>query len=122
MGESYIQKLLKEYTLKMHDMERYMFGKHLARVPIFKEERFSSIPLAGGHCEPYDPKDAPPVHITRRVNGQSLSGDMIPTRQNIYKNDDEKDEDDNDHDNKGDASPEKVPLLRKEKDIEYGAV
>jgi hypothetical protein len=44
---------------------QYMFGKYLAGVPmiLFKEEQFSYSMLPGGHCELYDPNNAP-VHIT----------------------------------------------------------
>lgn len=31
---------------------------------------------------PYDPKDAAPIRIVRRVDGQYLSGEMIPIREN----------------------------------------
>ena len=51
------------------------------RVPIFKEERFHSVPLAGGSCVPYDPQNAPPVNIVKRINGQRLTGEMIPKRE-----------------------------------------
>ena len=55
------------------------------RVPIFKEERFSSIPLAGGSAVPYDPKNAPNVNIVKRINGQHLTGEMIPQRETSAK-------------------------------------
>jgi hypothetical protein len=56
------------------------------RVPIFKEERFSSIPLAGGSAEPYDPNDTQyTVNIVKRINGQHLEGEMIPKREKSAK-------------------------------------
>jgi hypothetical protein len=55
------------------------------RVPIFKEERFPSIPLAGGFAKPYDPSDEPTPNIVRRINGQVLIGKMIMQRQNPAK-------------------------------------
>ena len=52
----------------------------MMRVPIFKEKRFISIPLAGGSAVLYNPKTAPPVNIVKRINGQLLQGEMIPRR------------------------------------------
>ncbi|KAG7350731.1 C2 domain containing protein [Nitzschia inconspicua] len=82
LGETYLRKLLKEHTMKLKDMQRYMFGQHLIRVPVFKEERYHSIPLAGGSAEPYDKSKSPPINIVKHVDGQYLSGDMIPKREN----------------------------------------
>lgn len=50
------------------------------RVPIFKEQRYHSVPLSSCSARPYNAKDAPPINITRHVDGQFLSGDMVPTR------------------------------------------
>lgn len=55
----------------------------MMRVPIFKEKRFVSIPLAGGSAVPYNPKTAPPVNIVKRINGQLLQGEMIPKRRKL---------------------------------------
>jgi hypothetical protein len=123
LTESKFKRLYKEYRMKTHDMERYMFGQvrrtpnlverliivlsirasivsiwidqqllfyfvfvqYGARVPIFKEEHFPSIPLAGGFAEPYYPSDEPPPNIVRRINGQVLTGKMIMQRQNPAK-------------------------------------
>lgn len=51
-------------------------------VPIFKTERFPAIALSGGSVEPYDPETAPNVHIAKHVDGQMLTGDMVPLREN----------------------------------------
>jgi hypothetical protein len=56
--------------------------QHLVRVPIFKEERYRAIPLSGGSAEPYKQSDAPPINIVRHIDGQFLSGDMVPRREN----------------------------------------
>lgn len=72
--------------MKLRDMERYMFGQFVARFPIFKEERFHSIPLSGGSAVPIlDPSTLPPVNIVRRINGQRLQGEMIPKREKKAK-------------------------------------
>ena len=86
LGESKIIRLLKENSMKMRDMEKYMFGQYVARFPIFKEERFRSIPLSGGSAVPIlDPSTLPPVNIVRRINGQRLQGEMIPKREHKAK-------------------------------------
>jgi hypothetical protein len=54
----------------------------LIRVPIFKEERYRAIPLSGGSAEPYNKSEAPPLNIERHIDGQYLSGDMVPRREN----------------------------------------
>jgi hypothetical protein len=54
--------------------------QYLMRVPIFKEQRYHSIPLPTCSASPYNPKDASPINIVRHVDGQFLSGDMVPTR------------------------------------------
>jgi hypothetical protein len=108
LGETYLRKLLKERSMKLQDMQKYMFGEvsslqsseevrlikrtlkfffdfvfqYLIRVPIFKEQRYHSIPLSGGWAEPYDESNAPPVNIVQHVDGQYLSGDMVPKREN----------------------------------------
>lgn len=82
MGESKLIRLLKEYQIKIRDMERYLFGQYAVRVPIFKEERFGAIPLAGGFAVPYDVAAGAEPKIVKRINGQVLTGEMIPTRQN----------------------------------------
>lgn len=60
---------------------RYIL-QHLIRVPVFKEQRYKSIPLSGGSVEPFKKSEAPPINIVRYVDGQYLSGDMIPRREN----------------------------------------
>jgi len=56
--------------------------QHLIRVPVFKEERFHSIPLSGGSAEPWeDTNEAPPIHVVRHVDGQFMSGEMVPKRE-----------------------------------------
>lgn len=85
MGESRIRRLHKEKRMKIRDMEKYLFGQYGVRVPIFKEERFASIPLAGGFAEPYDPTSHPPPNIVRRINGQVLTGNMIMQREDPAK-------------------------------------
>ena len=51
-------------------------------MPIFKEERYQSIPLAGGHAEPYNKSGQPTINIVHHVDGQYLVGDMVPKREN----------------------------------------
>lgn len=51
------------------------------RVPIFKEQRYHSIPLSSCSARPYNAKDDPPINIVRNVNGQYLSGEMVPKRE-----------------------------------------
>ena len=58
--------------------------QYLVRVPIFKEERFPTVFLSSSKAEPYDKKNAPPVNIVRHVNGQFLSGDMVPRISRSY--------------------------------------
>ena len=62
-----------------------LFVQYGARVPIFKEERFASTPLAGGFAEPYDPAFQPPPNIVRCINGQVLTGNMIMKREDPAK-------------------------------------
>lgn len=58
------------------------FIQYLMRVPVYKEQRFHSIPLSGGSVEPYDASNAPPINIVKHVDGQFLSGEMVPKREN----------------------------------------
>ena len=51
-------------------------------MPIYKEQRYNSIPLSGGWAVPYDQSEASTVNIVKRVDGQYLSGDMVPRREN----------------------------------------
>ena len=55
------------------------------RVPVFKEERFSFVPLSGGSAAPYDSSGKPSPNITRRINGQVLEGEMIMKRKDPAK-------------------------------------
>mmetsp|Transcript_14204 Transcript_14204/g.34245 ORF Transcript_14204/g.34245 Transcript_14204/m.34245 type:complete len:1271 (+) Transcript_14204:143-3955(+) len=84
LGQSFIRRLLNERNQKMADLKRYLFGKYLVRVPIFKEERFPTVFLSSSKAEPYDKENAPPVNIVRHINGQFLSGDMVPRISRSY--------------------------------------
>ena len=109
VGDSRIRRIFKERRMKTRDMEKYLFGQvrlgfffpswvlisfywftHFSfillaqygvRVPIYKEERYASIPLAGGFAEPYNPAKNTPPNIVKRINGQVLTGDMIMKRE-----------------------------------------
>jgi hypothetical protein len=115
LGEWSAVRIRKENAAKIMDMKRYMFGQFLMRVPIFKEERFpyepaitsSSMPLlrrresssfrehgmdGGGDDDDDDDKTAARYHndinIVRHINGQHLSGDMVPFREKNNGDDD----------------------------------
>ena len=108
LGEWSATRIRKENAAKIMDMKRYMFGQFLMRVPIFKEERFpyepaftsSSMPLLrrressssssfrrhgkDGGNEDNDETSARhynDINIVRHINGQHLSGDMVPFRE-----------------------------------------
>jgi hypothetical protein len=121
LGQSYIRRLMNERNEKLRDFNRYMFGKvcspnemsvcsaqiwvsflitlapfsikYLARVPIFKEERYPTVFLASSSAVPYDRMKALPINIVRHINGQSLSGDMVPTTERFYKQPNDEDSD-----------------------------
>jgi hypothetical protein len=100
--------------------------QYSVQVPVFKTERYSSIPLSGGSATPYIAEEAPPVNIVKRIDGQYISWDMVPKRLNC-KND-EADTSraappDIDTVRQGDS--EKLPLLNEEKDeggVAYGSL
>ena len=69
----------KENAIKMKDMEQFMFGKFLLRVPRFCEDLYEDYPLPSSYCKPADFKISVPV--TERKYGQRLTGDMIPQRE-----------------------------------------
>ena len=69
----------KENAIKMKDMEQFMFGKYLLRVPRFCEDLYEDYPLPASYCRPVDSKISVPV--TERKYGQRLFGDMIPQRE-----------------------------------------
>lgn len=68
----------KEELTKLKDMKRYMFGKYLAVVPRFKEQRYLDFALAPSYASPTVSADS--YEVTCRKYGQHLSGDMIPKR------------------------------------------
>jgi len=74
-------QIRKERALKLKSMKKYMFGKFHLRVPQFSEDLFKDVPLPESFAKSYDKRHAEPVRITRRVYGQVLKGDMIPTRE-----------------------------------------
>jgi hypothetical protein len=113
LGEWSAIRIGKENAAKIMDMKRYMFGQFLMRVPIFKEERFpyepaftsSSMPLLRRHESSSsfrkhgrdggdDDNDATAarhhndINIVRHINGQHLSGDMVPFREKNNCDDD----------------------------------
>lgn len=80
IGESLARKLRKESALKMKDMKKYMYGKFLMRVPVYKEERFFDDPNPESFAEPFDGSKFGEIHVVARKYGQMLKGDMIPER------------------------------------------
>lgn len=125
LSESQIKRKIKEFTMKQRDMERYMFGQYGVRVPIYKEERFASTPLAGSSVEPYDSSDEPSPNIVRRIKGQVLSGNMIPKRQDPAKKFEELDLSESKvpseiSANKSEAKHETAPLLEDKDEDMYG--
>jgi hypothetical protein len=81
LEQSLRRKVNRERALKLQDMKKYMFGKFLMRVPIFKEELVWDDPLPASTATPYDDKSlVEPIVVAQRKWGQQLVGDMIPTR------------------------------------------
>lgn len=73
-------KFNRERALKLQVVKKYMFGKFLMRVPIFKEELVWDDPLPASTATPHDESLAEPIFVSQRKWGQQLKGDMIPTR------------------------------------------
>ena len=99
------------------------------RVPVLKEERYYSTPLAGGSAEPYDPSSEPPPNIVQRINGQVLIGNMIPQRHNHVKKFRAHQKLLESHvpavisyNNLADTKNEMEPLLERDPELGYGAV
>lgn len=80
LEQSLRRKVNRERALKLQVMKKYMFGKFLMRVPIFKEELVWDDPLPASTATPYDESLAETIVIPHRKWGQQLVGDMIPTR------------------------------------------
>lgn len=78
--QSLRRKVRRERALKLQVMKKYMFGKFLMRVPIFKEELVWDDPLPASTATPYDESLTETIVIPQRKWGQQLVGDMIPTR------------------------------------------
>ena len=74
-------RLVQEQAKKLKDMTRFCFGKHLVRVPRFREELFTDYALPISSSEMYDAENAPNVRVAERFFGQSLRGDMVPKRE-----------------------------------------
>lgn len=71
-------RMQKERLIKLRDMEKYLFGKYLAVLPRFKQQRYFDVPLATSYASPYTSDET--YDITCRKYGQHLTGEMIPTR------------------------------------------
>lgn len=69
----------REDLVKLKDMKTYLFGKYLAVLPRFKQQRYLDFPLISSYTSPCFDKDAN-YDITCRVYGQQLTGEMIPKR------------------------------------------
>jgi hypothetical protein len=67
----------KEEITKLRVMKRFMFGKFVTRVPRLKEYRYPDIPRAESSATPV--RSYCPVAISKKLSGQTLVGDMIPT-------------------------------------------
>jgi hypothetical protein len=80
LEQSSRRKVNRERALKLQGMKKYMYGKFLMRVPIFKEDRLEYDPLPASTATPYDESLAKPIVVSQRKWGQQLVGDMIPTR------------------------------------------
>jgi hypothetical protein len=70
----------RERAVKLKAMKKYMFGKFLMRVPLFREAMYQDVPLPESFTVPYVASDAEPVVVNDRKYGQNLFGDMIPQR------------------------------------------
>ena len=68
----------KEDLVKLKDMEKYMFGKYLAVLPRFKQQRSLDRALVSSYASPHVPGG--PIDISSRKYGQHLTGEMIPRR------------------------------------------
>jgi hypothetical protein len=68
----------KEELLKVSALKRYMFGKYVTRVPMFKEYRFRDVPLAESTATPYVANEGNRVVIAEKRHGQLLIGSMVP--------------------------------------------
>lgn len=68
----------KEAAVKLKSMMKYFFGKYVVNVPRFQQAQFLDKPLPASTAEPY--KDGEEIHTIGQVVGQTLDGDMIPTR------------------------------------------
>lgn len=127
LSQSKIARLMQEHVMKYNDMHRYLYGNYGHRVPVFKEERYASVPLAGGSAKPYNPSNDLPINIVRRVNGQVLTGEMVMKRQDPAKEFKQQKLMDQmvptvismDSSNKG---GEMEPLLENDEEAGYGAV
>lgn len=69
----------EEDLTKLKDMENYLFGKYLAVLPRFKQQRHLDVPLSSSYTLPHE-SGSEQCDISRRVYGQHLTGEMIPKR------------------------------------------
>lgn len=68
----------REDLTKLKDMKRYMFGKFIAPIPRFKQQRYLDLPLAPSYASPHVSGET--YNISCCKYGQHLTGDMIPKR------------------------------------------
>jgi C2 domain len=78
---------VRENATKMKVMKKYYFGKFSMQVPIVKQDRFIDVPLPESSAVPHKEKQLTLAELAmeeagynrKRVPGQTLIGDMIPT-------------------------------------------
>jgi len=70
---------MKESIIQMKAIKKYMFGGLIVRVPRFKENRYSDIPIAEeSTAVPYMANAREPVNVVEHKYGQHLTGAMVP--------------------------------------------
>ena len=70
----------KERAIKLRSMKTYLYGKYICKIPAFQTNQYADTPLPESFAEPYNPDVAPVINFTEHKYGQTLRGDMIPTR------------------------------------------
>lgn len=80
-------RLKRENQAKLKAMKTVMFGKYIVEVPILKSDRYRDLPTRSSHAKPYQPQRMTMAEVAmrdagyhrKRIQGQHLVGDMIPT-------------------------------------------
>ncbi|KAG7337322.1 C2 domain containing protein [Nitzschia inconspicua] len=73
--EAIIRK--REEIMKERALKRYMFGKYAIKVPRYKTFRYRDNPLPESHATSRISRQE--IRIKKRIHGQSVEGDMVPT-------------------------------------------